>query len=685
MIYNFKEEDAYEFARFVGSPVKRHGDELRFTQYCPYCHGGTGSKRDKDTFSINLRTGQFKCLRSSCGITGNMITLARDFDFSLGLQVMEYYQPRKKYRKLKTPDNPIVPKSQAVKYLESRGISEDVANKYEITTQNDRDNVLVFPFYDEKGKMQFVKYRKTDFDKSKDKNKEWCEADCKPILFGMKQCEDFTRLVITEGQLDSLSVATAGIKNAVSVPTGAKGFTWVPYCYDWVCRFDEIVVFGDFENGHMTLLQELKQRFPNKIKHVREEDYKGCKDANELLQKHGRENVQLAVESAEFEPINCVVELADVETVDIYKLKKLDSTINECNRLLYGGIPFGGVVLITGKPGEGKSTLASQMVARAIETGHRVFAYSGELPNYLFKSWIDFQIAGPQHIIETTNRFGDVSRKISNQNQKLIDSWYRGKAFLYDNRIVDRDEKEDICSTIQRTVMQYGVDVILIDNLMTAIDLDMEKGSDKYEKQSLFVKKLARIALQFNILILLVAHKRKNNFSTVETDEISGAGDISNLATLVIGYSKDPELSNTYRRMTVPKNRLFGRVTTGGPGNGFLVMYDERSKRIYGEADDLNLEYGWINQDGFVGADEDSIPFKEKYLTDDEIEAECEKMINEFKDASGTDDDCVKLQENVQKIYELAGRTNSAKGKVLAAERQIEKIMMENKKNEEKI
>lgn len=77
--------------------------------------------------------------------------------------------------------------------------------------------------------------------------------------------------------------------------------------------------------------------------------------------------------------------------------------------------------------------------------------------------------------------------------------------------------------------------------------------------------------------------------------------------------------------------------------------------------------------------------FQGKYLTDDEIEAECEKMINEFKDATGTDDDCVKLQENVQKIYELAGRTNLAKEKVLVAERQIEKNMMENKKNEEKI
>ena len=60
--------------------------------------------------------------------------------------------------------------------------------------------------------MQFVKYRKTDFDREKDKNKEWCEANCKPILFGMAQCNDkFDRLIITEGQIDSLSVAAAGI------------------------------------------------------------------------------------------------------------------------------------------------------------------------------------------------------------------------------------------------------------------------------------------------------------------------------------------------------------------------------------------------------------------------------------------------------------------------------------------
>ena len=230
-MYEFREQDAFEFARHVGIEARPHGGEL-FFKTCPYCRPRP-TKGNVRTFSINLTTGQFKCLRASCGVSGNMVTLSRDFDFSLGNEADEYYRPRKQYRRLKTPEKPIVPKDPAVSYLESRGISASVAQRYEITTQNQQDNILVFPFYDDRGKMQFVKYRKTDFDRDKDKNKEWCEKDCKPILFGMKQCNDkFDRLIVTEGQLDSLSVATAGIENAVSVPNGAKGFTWVPYCFN---------------------------------------------------------------------------------------------------------------------------------------------------------------------------------------------------------------------------------------------------------------------------------------------------------------------------------------------------------------------------------------------------------------------------------------------------------------------
>ncbi|MFR5116902.1 MAG: hypothetical protein ACLTDV_07670 [Eubacterium sp.] len=85
----------------------------------------------KIPFSINLNTGQFKCLRAGCGVTGNMLTLSRDFDFSLGNEVDEYYRPKTQYRSFKTPAEPIKPKEPAVVYLESRGISAAVAEQYE--------------------------------------------------------------------------------------------------------------------------------------------------------------------------------------------------------------------------------------------------------------------------------------------------------------------------------------------------------------------------------------------------------------------------------------------------------------------------------------------------------------------------------------------------------------------------
>lgn len=618
MLYEFKEADAYAFARHVGIQARQRGHNLHF-HTCPYCR----STKDKDTFAIDLETGQFKCLRASCGVSGNMIQLSRDFDFSLGYTVDEYYRPKKKYKRLPTPKEPIVPKDKAIAYLESRGISAEIAKRYEITVHARHENTLVFPFFDEKGILQTIKYRDTEHfpgkkftdkdGKERKSPKEWIEEDCRPILFGMKQCNDkFDRLVATEGQLDSLSVATADIENATSVPNGAQGMTWIPYCYNWVSKFEEIVVFGDFEKGSMTLLEDFQKRFPNKIKHVREQDYRGCKDANELLQKHGKEAVRQAVENAVPAPVNRVLSLAEVKSVNIYELPKLKTGISWLDHTLYGGLPFGAVCIIGGKRGDGKSTFASQIMANAVEQDYKTFAYSGELPNYLYKSWFDFQVAGRNHITENQTEHGTVNRFITNKNQELINVWYADKAYIYDNRIIDGDEKEDLLKSVEQAIMQYGIKVVLIDNLMTAMYIDELQGSDKYDQQGRFVRELTKIAIRYDVLILLVAHRRKNAFTSDANDEISGSGDITNLAGITLGYDRGNKdeidkglIYESQRRLIVSKNRLFGKIDL----KGSIIDYDERSKRIYGSGDDVNKQFGWDRSDGFVSVDDMEIPF----------------------------------------------------------------------------
>ena len=597
--YEFKESDAWDFSRSSGIAAKQKGEELQFLS-CPYCRGGRNG--DKGTFSINLRTGQFKCLRSSCSVSGNMVTLAKDFDwFSLGRDVDAYYKAgnRHKYRRFQKKTEPIKPKPAAVTYLESRGISSGTTEKYQITVQTKNENVLVFPFLDAAGVMQFVKYRKTDFDRGKDTAKEWCEANCKPILFGMYQCNPGNKtLIMTEGQIDSLSVAESGIENAVSVPTGKNGFTWVPYCWDWLQQFETLIVFGDNENGSITLLDNMKRRFRGTIKAVKQQDYKGCKDANELLQKYGKEAVRRAVERAECVPVQRIIRLSDVKTVDLFSLPKISTGFKTLDKVLAGGIYLGQTVIVTGKRGDGKSTFTSQILVNALDQGIRVLAYSGELPDYFFKRWMDFQAAGKHNVIDRAAENGNISYFVTNEKISKIEEWYRERAYLYDNQSTSDDELEDLLQTIEKAVQQYGIQLVLLDNLMTALDVGM--SVDLYRAQSKFVDKLVKMAKRLQVAVILVVHPRKNRFGNDDTDEVSGSADITNKVDIVMTYKRNlASFENAERVVTVSKNRLTGKLAVGEAA--IPLYYDEASKRICEDKADFIKPYGWEkDEDGFI-------------------------------------------------------------------------------------
>lgn len=588
MPYEFKAEDVYSLAQTISAEVQEKGDEL-FFRLCPYCHGGDRS--DRNTFSVNLRNGTFNCFRSSCGRHGHFVELARDFDFDLGFS--DSY--RRVYRKL--PQKQPTVTDRAMEYLASRGIGSAVARRYRVTTHREHSNILVFPFYDEQNQLQFIKYRKTDFDPARDKNKEWCEKDTKPILFGMQECSGLEQLVITEGQIDSLSLAEAGIANAVSVPTGAMGFTWLENCWDWVSRFREVVVFGDCERGKVTLLDTLQKRLAGQVvKSVQVRDYLGEKDANDILRKYGADALRTAVERAAVAPVSHVKELADVESVDIYRLPRIFTNIPEIDRII-GGLFFGQVALLTGRRGEGKSTFMSQLIVEAIEQNYNVFAYSGELKDYHFKRWVDLQCAGPDNISVSTDSFGDEVYFLQPPIVEQISRWYRGHAYIFDNDAVD-DEMEDLPTTVERAVCRYGIKLVCIDNLMTAMDVGM--SDDLYRAQSMFVKRLKQIAVKYDVAVILVAHPRKSSSDRsragFDNDDVGGSSDITNRVDVVMSYSRNldkPEGDDSGMcdsKLTISKNRLTGKLTR--KGQEIELFYSNKSKRIT-SLSSVGRRYSW--------------------------------------------------------------------------------------------
>lgn len=567
--YKFNADDLYDLANILNAITRIKGEEL-FFKFCPYCNGG--NHLDKETFSVNLKTGVFNCFRSSCLKQGHFVEMARDFNYSLKSDTSYVKLPQKNF----------VIRNEAIEYLKRRGISPEITKKYKITTQTKNKNILVFPFYDENNILQFVKYRNI-IKLTDGSSKEWCEKNTKPILFGMNHCENFDYLIVNEGQIDTLSVAESGFKNVVSVPTGANGFTWLKHCYDWLIKFKKIIVFGDFENGKITLVDKLNKFIKNKIYVVRSEDYLFEKDANDILLKYGKQAIVKAIENAKISDVKYVKRLADVKSEDLLSKPHIQTGIEELDKAIVG-LFMEQVILISGKTGDGKSTFMSQLIVEALEQNFSVFVYSGELSNANFKYWLDLQIAGGINISVKKDKFGKEFYYLDDLILKKINKWYYDKLFIFDNSVIDDDELEEgnnkeyegVLDILEQAITRYDIKLACIDNLMVSLN-DADTTTDIYTKQSLFVKKLKKIAKKYEIAIILVAHPKKFK-GEFDNDSISGSQDISNLVDVVMYYERAKQGEKYDNKLSITKSRAVGEKFFGE--NAIKLVYSKKSKRI---------------------------------------------------------------------------------------------------------
>lgn len=546
-------------------------DEKLIPELCPLCHGGSHGK-DKRTFALFLNNGTFVCKRGSCGRHGRFEELAKELS-GKEVKIARSGFTKKSEKQFAMPSVRVFdPTDDVYRYFESRKISRATVDAMKVGS--DFEGNIVFRFF-WNGEDVYHKFRVPRKPKPEEvRRKEWQESGTKAILFNMDNVVFSQPLIITEGEIDAMSLYEAGLTNVVSVPCGVDNNDWVTHCFDWLEKFNTIILFGDndapgkrgVENwtkklGEYRVL--IVKDYPE-IPNTNPVQY--CKDANEVLYRFGESALIEMVESAEDVKTKGLIRVADIVPIDPTKIPRIKTNIPALDDAI-GGLAEGCVTIFSGKSGNGKSTLSGLILLNAIEQGYTCAAYSGELSGGLFQEWILSQAAGSEWL-------GLKWDPIRNRNipfvapevQRRILDWLGDRLLLYDNneQFVDLKQTDAIISVFTQAARKYNAKLFLIDNMMTSV----ADSDDEWRAQAIFINAIKKFATHYQAHVMLVAHPRKTQKGAdITKDDISGTSAIMNLCDNAI-VIKRPDLE-------VIKNRLDGKQVT------IPCCYAADSRRIY--------------------------------------------------------------------------------------------------------
>lgn len=382
----------------------------------------------------------------------------------------------------------------------------------------------------------------------------------------------------------------------VNAVTKAWNATWDDVGKDaWIIeKFSYILVCAPFGEARDQIVQELTSRFSIPVLIPSDNPFAVARNVRELIDICGTEKAtqRLLFETTEI-PVQGLLNVADIDCMKRMNENRVLSGFRVLDSEI-GGFSPGELSVWTGKRGEGKSTFLGQIALEAINQGHKVCVYSGELPKRQFKLGLLQQAAGHSNVVKREDtRSGRAFYDVKQDAAAKIDRWWDKYLFLTDIQRENAHDETNILKLFEYARRRYGCDVFLVDNIMTA-QLKNAASLGYWQAQSAFTGRLVAFAKGRDVHVHLVAHPRKTQ-GRVEADDVGGSSDITNRADNVfkIERVKDELTAEAGHSMllTVLKNREFGALPK------IEFDFNPASKRFYPAKKVDGRVYSWERAD----------------------------------------------------------------------------------------
>lgn len=389
-----------------------------------------------------------------------------------------------------------------VRWFEGRKISQNTLTKMKITEGKEwmpqagkEVNTVQFNYFRDY-ELVNVKYRDGA------KNFKMFK-DAERIFYNLDNIRTTKDVIIAEGEMDALSYFECGFWNATSVPNGStKGNVNLDYldnCYEYFENKDRIYLSLDNDEAGQNTQKELVRRLgAERCFLIRLNE---CKDANEFLQKYGKELLREAVLNAEPCPLEHVQTLVDVrESLHEFYLngmkkgfqiglRKFDETFSTYTSQY---------IVVTGMPSSGKSDFVDQMCV-------------GYNMNYGWKTGYCSPENKPTvlHIDKIARKF--YGNKPADRQTLNSLAWKAVEDRVNENFFFIDDESYDLKKALDKgeeLVKRKGIKCLVLDPY-NKIPLREARNKNVNEYTTDYLIEIDNFCRKYDVLVILVAHPRK--------------------------------------------------------------------------------------------------------------------------------------------------------------------------------